>query len=300
MVDTTNFSLTNTSKSNQYPDTPIPQSIKDYVEEEIDITDSLDAFDTRWVKILYGEGKDQFKDIKDTDQTSYKAIDFAAAYKTQLYRITHTYKDILKEEWDTYNSQEHWENAQILKAAIDTRSDMSIRMSEAIDQLEETGYIDNQTIKDLYLIGDKCSHICQQIIIKTNDFIDKNPDQEYESGKKQYHRIFDGTTNLGAAMYLRDYDNHPAMMTQDVKNTENGNMYEKNHAQEYRKRHVKRNLGTSQMSLVAMGINDTITHNGQILQAPDRPTNLMEQIENEMLGDQSGNISPIEPPDLEL
>ena len=300
MVNTTNFSLTNTSKFNQHPDTPIPQNIRDYVEEELDITDSLDAFDTRWVKILYGEGKDQFKDIKDTDQTSYQAIDFAAAYKTQLYRITHTYKDILKEEWDTYNSQEHWENAQILKAAIDTRSDMSIRMSDAIDQLEETGYIDNQTIKDLYLIGDKCSHICQQIIIKTNDFIDKNPDQEYESGKKPYHRIFDGTTNLGAAMYLRDYDNHPTMMTQDVKNTENGNMYEKDHAQEYRKRHVKRNLGTSQMSLVAMGVNDTITHNGQILQAPDRPTNLMEQIENEMLGDQSGNISPIEPPDLEL
>ncbi len=298
MVETTNFNLINKLNNGISADSPLPKDIQEYVQEELDITDALDAFDNRWVKILYGEGSQQFKDIKDTDQTSYKAIDFAAAYKTQLYRLTQTYKDILREEWDAYDNQDQWNNAQILKAAIDTRSDMSIRMERSLDQLENDGYINDETVKELYLIGDKCSHICQQIVIKTNSFIDRNPDPEYESGAKQYHRIFDGTTNIGAVMYLRDYDNHPVMMTQDIKETENGGAYNKDDVQEYRRRHIQRNLGTSQLSLSVMGVSDTITHNGQTLPAPDRPKGLMKQIENELMGTVTENIEP--PPDLEI
>lgn len=200
MTDLTTFnSLASDGKvlspiEQEYPNTPLPQEILDYVAHNTAVLDDKDYVDRRY----------SFDDFADTENDTFNALYYAFSTKGKLRRLTIDYVNMLNHDELGEDNPTQWKRATILKSAIDARDLLAKHLNDALDEIEEQNYISDKTITDLVHLSVTTGHINTALTQQLADFVKNCPDLDYEAGNKKRHFLFEASNSLGGDYHIPD------------------------------------------------------------------------------------------------
>lgn len=178
----------------EYPDTPLPQEILDYVEHNVSLTEDRDNLDRRY----------NFDEFVDAENDSFKALYYAFSTKGKLRRLSIDYTNMLNHDGLGQNNPDQWKRATILKSSIDARAALAKHLNNALDELSEQNYLSDSTITDLIQLSVTTGHINTALTQELKDFVTRCPDIEYEEGRKDRHFLFEASNSLGGHYHIPD------------------------------------------------------------------------------------------------
>lgn len=177
-----------------YPDTPLPQEISDYVLGRIAVMEGPDHFDQIW----------DVDTLATADSQSYKSIYNAASQKAKLHRLSTDFSNMLNIDGLGADTKSQWHNATLLKTAIDMRALLADHLIAALDTLKSEGALSNAQSQTLVNLSVSAGHVNEELITSLNDFIARNPDPAFDSGEKDRHFLFEIPTTKNSDYYLCD------------------------------------------------------------------------------------------------
>lgn len=201
MKDLLVYSFNNTAETGQvlsplpmqYPQEAIPETLRAWKQREIEQIDGKDSLDNRW---------DHDK-IAEVDRNSNQSVFFASGSKGKLSRLLVSYKHMLSLSSEEDNETQ-WKQITLLKSATEIRSILAQTLHKALDQIERDGYTDDRTNNALVRLSVNTAYINEALTQALVDFMNKNPDPEYDDGEKRNHFLFENALNKGAEYHIAD------------------------------------------------------------------------------------------------
>lgn len=166
-------------------ETTIPQEILKYANDTLTCEEGTDSFDHRWMDNQWMEGK-----LQDSGENSFRAMYFATCYKSQLWKLLRGFRQTLQHDGLGDDIATKWKNIILLKTATDMRAKMCQDMNNALNEIENNGRLSPDTTAHMLTLGEQCSHLSEKLVHEINTFMLKNPDPAYDSGKKDWHSLF--------------------------------------------------------------------------------------------------------------
>ena len=177
-----------------YPSTPLSDEISQYISQKIAEIEGADSFDRRW----------DFDKIADKDNDSFQTIYLASATKGKTSRLLIDYKNMLNLDGLGNNNEKQWENATLLQTTVKIRENLTRCLNNAFDELEDSQHISDETSQALVQLSVNASYVNEAMTRSMLDFMERNPDEEYENGNKQKHFLFDSSLSKGGQYHLAD------------------------------------------------------------------------------------------------
>ncbi len=200
MADLTQFNATASDGkvlsplAQEYPNTPLPQEIKDYVKQQVSLIDDADHLDRRY----------DFDEFVDAENDSFQALYYAFSTKGKLRRLSIDYSNMINHDGLGEDNQTQWKRATLLKSAIDIRSALATSLDTALNELGEQNFLSDTTIQNLVQLSVATGHVNIAMTEELHDFMQRNPDPAYDSGDKEKHFLFDATNSMGGHFHIPD------------------------------------------------------------------------------------------------
>ena len=129
---------------------------------------------------------------------------YAVSTKGKTHRLLIDFKNMLNLDDMGQDNQSQWKNATLLKTAIETHKLHTSMLNDALDELKENGYLTDERNRTLIQLSVSSAYVNESMIKGLLEFMERNPDQEYEDGNKDKHFAFDSTNSLGGYFHLAD------------------------------------------------------------------------------------------------
>lgn len=177
-----------------YPDVELTDTVKAFTDEKINEIEGESSLSKKW----------NFNDIINADDNSFKSIYLAASTVGKISRLLIDYKNMLAKSGPGENNQTQWKNATILKTSYTLKDLLTENIEHALEEIKEQGFLSDDRNQELVELSVNASYANEEMIKSILNFMEQNPDPEYDSGQKQDHFLFENPLSKGGQYHLAD------------------------------------------------------------------------------------------------